>query len=68
MLLFSLTLSLLCYIGEPKGSTSKHTGVIVGAVLAVVVFLVLAFLAGIYALRQKRRATRSEQLNPFGKI
>ncbi|KAJ1402116.1 Serine/threonine-protein kinase, active site [Sesbania bispinosa] len=51
--------------GEPKGSKSKNTGVIVGAVLAVVVFLVLALLAGIYAIRQKRRAKRSAELNPF---
>ncbi|KAL1335859.1 hypothetical protein HN51_030306 [Arachis hypogaea] len=51
------------YGGEPK-SKSKHTGAIIGAVVAVVVFLGLAFVIGMYALRQKRRAERSE-LNPF---
>ncbi|KAK7331992.1 hypothetical protein VNO80_28738 [Phaseolus coccineus] len=51
--------------GEPKGSKSSHTGIIVGAVVAVVVFLVLASLAGMYAIRQKRRAERSAGLNPF---
>ncbi|MED6145711.1 hypothetical protein PIB30_027958 [Stylosanthes scabra] len=51
------------YGGEPK-SKSNHTGVIVGSVVAVLVFLGLAFAGGTYALRQKRRAERSE-LNPF---
>ncbi|XP_047163599.1 leucine-rich repeat receptor protein kinase HPCA1-like [Vigna umbellata] len=51
--------------GEPNGSKSSHTGVIVGAVVAVVVFIVLASLAGMYAIRQKRRAERSAGLNPF---
>ncbi|WVY93788.1 hypothetical protein V8G54_032876 [Vigna mungo] len=51
--------------GEPKSSKSSHTGVIVGAVVAVVVFIVLASLAGMYAIRQKRRAERSAGLNPF---
>ena len=36
-------------------------------VVAVVVFVVLAFFAGRYALRQKTRARRSSELNPFGK-
>jgi len=54
-------------LGEPKGSKSSHTGIIVGAVVAVVVFVVLASLAGMYAIRQKRRAERSAGLNPFGK-
>ncbi|TKY71779.1 leucine-rich repeat receptor protein kinase [Spatholobus suberectus] len=52
--------------GEPEGSnSSSNTGVIVGAVLAVLIFVVLAFLAGMYAIRQKRRAKRSAELNPF---
>lgn len=49
--------------GESKGSKSSHTGVIVGAVVAVLVLLVLAILIGIYAIRQKRR--RSSESNPF---
>ncbi|KAK7306601.1 hypothetical protein VNO77_44550 [Canavalia gladiata] len=53
------------YGGEPKGSKSNHTGVIVGAVVAVSVFVILALLAGVYAIRQKRRAKRSAELNPF---
>ncbi|XP_061341541.1 leucine-rich repeat receptor protein kinase HPCA1-like [Gastrolobium bilobum] len=53
------------YGGEPKGSSSSHTGVIVGVVVAVLVFLVLALLVGIYALRQTRRANRSAEFNPF---
>ncbi|CAJ1961816.1 unnamed protein product [Sphenostylis stenocarpa] len=54
------------YTGEElKGSTSSHTGVIVGAVVAVMVFFVIASLAGMYAIRQNRRAKRSAGLNPF---
>lgn len=49
--------------GESKGSKSSHTGVIVGAVVAVLVLLVLAILIGIYAIRQKR--ARSSESNPF---
>jgi len=61
----SLTLSFLCHLGESEGSKSSHTGVIVGAVVAVLVLLVLAILIGIYAIRQKR--ARSSESNPFGK-
>ncbi|KAE9594958.1 hypothetical protein Lal_00041274 [Lupinus albus] len=53
------------YGGEPKKSSSVHTGVIVGAVVAVVAFLVLAVLAGMYAIRHKRRAQRMKEQNPF---
>ncbi|KAL2341824.1 hypothetical protein Fmac_009764 [Flemingia macrophylla] len=53
------------YGGEPKKTKSSNTGVIVGAVVAVLVFVVVAFLAGMYAIRQKRRAKRSAELNPF---
>ncbi|CAL0300920.1 unnamed protein product [Lupinus luteus] len=53
------------YGGEPKKSSSIHTGVIVGVVLAVVAFLVLAVLAGMYAISQKRRAQRMKEQNPF---
>jgi cbb3-type cytochrome oxidase subunit 3 len=43
-------------------------GVIIGAVAGGTILLLLLLLAGVYALRQKRRAERaSEQLNPFGK-
>jgi hypothetical protein len=51
---------------ESKKSLSK--GVIIGAVAGGTILLLLSLLAGVYALRQKRRAERaSEQLNPFGK-
>jgi hypothetical protein len=51
---------------ESKKSLSK--GVIIGAVAGGTILLLLLLLAGVYALRQKRRAERaSEQLNPFGK-
>ncbi|XP_027335171.1 probable leucine-rich repeat receptor-like protein kinase At5g49770 isoform X2 [Abrus precatorius] len=53
------------YGGESKGSKSSGTGVIVGAVIAALVFIVLALFAGIYAIRQKRIAKRSAELNPF---
>ncbi|CAL0309305.1 unnamed protein product [Lupinus luteus] len=53
------------YEGEPKNSSSGHTGIIVGAALAVFAFLVLAVLAGMYAIHQKRRAQRSKEHNPF---
>ncbi|KAK7302868.1 hypothetical protein RJT34_13765 [Clitoria ternatea] len=52
------------YGGEP-GSKSSNTGIIVGVVVAVSVLVVLALLAGIYAIRQKRNARRSSELNPF---
>lgn len=58
---------LSCQV-EEKSKKSRHTAVIVGAVVAVFVFLVLAMLAGIYAFRQKKRAKRAFDLNPFGKI
>jgi cbb3-type cytochrome oxidase subunit 3 len=42
-------------------------GVIIGAVAGGTILLLLLVLAGVYALRQKRRAERaSEKLNPFG--
>jgi len=42
--------------------------VIIGVVVGVVVLLLLLALAGIYALRQKKRAQRAtDQMNPFGK-
>ncbi|XP_062176314.1 leucine-rich repeat receptor protein kinase HPCA1-like isoform X3 [Alnus glutinosa] len=49
---------------ESKKSLSK--GVIIGVVAGGTILLLLLLLAGVYALRQKRRAERaSEQLNPF---
>ncbi|CAL0334429.1 unnamed protein product [Lupinus luteus] len=53
------------YGGEPKKSSSGHTRIIVGAVLALLTFLLLAVLVGIYAIRQKRRAQRNKEQNPF---
>lgn len=53
------------YIGPSK---SVSMSVIIGTVVGVVVLLLLLAMAGIYALRQKRRAEKAnDQINPFGK-
>ncbi|XP_010441081.1 PREDICTED: probable leucine-rich repeat receptor-like protein kinase At5g49770 [Camelina sativa] len=50
------------------GSVSVNKGIIVGVVVAVVVLLLLLTIAGIYALRQKKRAEKAtDQINPFAK-
>lgn len=54
-------------IGESSRS-SKHTGVIIGAVVGGIVLLILFLLAGLYAIRQKRKAKSAKDFNPFGKI
>ncbi|CAH8279077.1 unnamed protein product [Arabidopsis lyrata] len=47
------------------GSNSSH---IIGAIVGSSVFLLMLMIAGIYALKQKRRAERAnEQINPFAK-
>jgi hypothetical protein len=47
------------------GSNSSH---IIGAVVGSTVFLLILMIAGIYALKQKRRAEKAnDQINPFGK-
>ncbi|KAL1212287.1 Leucine-rich repeat receptor protein kinase HPCA1 [Cardamine amara subsp. amara] len=49
-------------------SKSSNTGIIIGAAVGAVVLLLLLILAGVYALRQKKRAERAtDQNNPFGK-
>ena len=50
------------------GSKSSNMGVIIGAAVGGVVLLLLLTLAGVYALRQRKRADRAtDQNNPFGK-
>ncbi|XP_059445078.1 leucine-rich repeat receptor protein kinase HPCA1-like isoform X1 [Corylus avellana] len=49
-----------------ESKKSLSIGVIIGAVAGGTILLLLLVLAGVYALRQKRRAERaSEKLNPF---
>ncbi|XP_028780345.1 probable leucine-rich repeat receptor-like protein kinase At5g49770 [Neltuma alba] len=52
-------------ISRNESKKSSHIGIIVGVVVAVVVFLAVALLAGIYVVRQKKRAKGSAELNPF---
>jgi amino acid transporter len=62
---FSLFPHLFGISTESKKSLS--IGVIIGAVAGGTILLLLLVLAGVYSLRQKRRAERaSEKLNPFG--
>ncbi|KAF3561064.1 hypothetical protein DY000_02015549 [Brassica cretica] len=50
------------------GSKSSNMGVIIGAAVGGVVLLLLLTLAGVYALRQRKRADRAtDQNNPFAK-
>ncbi|KAL0793896.1 hypothetical protein Bca101_065273 [Brassica carinata] len=50
------------------GSISTNTGIIIGAVVGAVVLLLLLTIAGIYGLRQKKRAEKAKgQNNPFAK-
>ncbi|XP_010482273.1 PREDICTED: probable leucine-rich repeat receptor-like protein kinase At5g49770 isoform X2 [Camelina sativa] len=50
------------------GSNSVNMGIIIGAVVGAVVLLLLLTIAGIYALRQKKRAEKAtDQINPFAK-
>lgn len=59
---------LLCPT-EVGGSKSANKGIIIGAVVGAVVLLLLLTIAGVYALRQKKRAERAtDQNNPFGNI
>ncbi|CAN6979784.1 unnamed protein product [Brassica oleracea var. botrytis] len=47
---------------------SRNMGIIIGAAVGAVVLLLLLTLAGVYALRQRRRADRAtDQNNPFAK-
>ncbi|KAG2298874.1 hypothetical protein Bca52824_035346 [Brassica carinata] len=50
------------------GSKSSNMGIIIGAAVGGVVLLLLLTLAGVYALRQRKRADRAtDQNNPFAK-
>ncbi|XP_023641938.1 probable leucine-rich repeat receptor-like protein kinase At5g49770 [Capsella rubella] len=50
---------------DDKGLKSSH---IIGAVVGSSVFLLMLMIAGIYALKQKKRAERAnDQINPFAK-
>ncbi|XP_013628285.1 PREDICTED: probable leucine-rich repeat receptor-like protein kinase At5g49770 isoform X1 [Brassica oleracea var. oleracea] len=50
------------------GSSSSNMGIIIGAAVGAVVLLLLLTLAGVYALRQRKRADRAtDQNNPFAK-
>ncbi|KAK6119067.1 hypothetical protein DH2020_047185 [Rehmannia glutinosa] len=45
---------------------SSHVGIIVGVAIGVSILVILIILAGIYALRQKKKAKRAiDQSNPF---
>ncbi|EOA14690.1 hypothetical protein CARUB_v10027977mg, partial [Capsella rubella] len=51
-----------------EGSKSSNMGIIIGAVVGAIVFILLLTIAGVYALRQKKRAERATgQNNPFAK-
>ncbi|CAL9242876.1 unnamed protein product [Arabidopsis halleri] len=53
---------------DVESSKSVSMSVIIGTVVGVVVLLLLLAMAGIYALRQKKRAERAtDQMNPFAK-
>ncbi|CAN8306747.1 unnamed protein product [Cochlearia groenlandica] len=50
------------------GSNSSNKGIIIGAIVGVVVLLILLTIAGVYAIRQRKRADRAtDQNNPFAK-
>ncbi|XP_073142267.1 leucine-rich repeat receptor protein kinase HPCA1-like [Henckelia pumila] len=52
-----------CFAGSNK---SSNTGLIIGVVVGGTVLVILICLAGIYAIRQKKKAKRAfEQSNPF---
>ncbi|CAF2124726.1 probable leucine-rich repeat receptor-like protein kinase At5g49770 [Brassica rapa] len=53
---------------DAGGSSSSNMGIIIGAAVGAVVLLLLLTLAGVYALRQRKRADRAtDQNNPFAK-
>lgn len=55
-----------CLLGSNK---SSRVGLIVGVSIGVSFLVLLIILAGIYALRQRKKAKRAvEKSNPFGKI
>ncbi|KAJ0236937.1 Leucine-rich repeat receptor protein kinase HPCA1 [Hirschfeldia incana] len=53
---------------DEGGSKASNMGIIIGAAVGGVVLLLLLTLAGVYALRQRKRADRAtDQNNPFAK-
>ncbi|CAH8279073.1 unnamed protein product [Arabidopsis lyrata] len=56
------------FSGVEGSSKSSNKSILIGAVVGAVVLLLLLTIAGIYALRQKKRAERATgQNNPFAK-
>ncbi|XP_020870002.1 probable leucine-rich repeat receptor-like protein kinase At5g49770 isoform X2 [Arabidopsis lyrata subsp. lyrata] len=56
------------FVADQYKTFSVSMSVIIGTVVGVVVLLLLLAMAGIYALRQKRRAEKAnDQINPFAK-
>uniref|UniRef100_A0A1J3K1V3 non-specific serine/threonine protein kinase n=2 Tax=Noccaea caerulescens TaxID=107243 RepID=A0A1J3K1V3_NOCCA len=56
------------HFSDGQGSKSSNLTIIIGASVGVAVLLLLLTIAGIYALRQKKRAQRAtNQNNPFSK-
>lgn len=55
-------------LGESGGSKSTNIGIIIGAAAGGCVLLSLLILAGVYAYRQKRRAEKANEQNPFGTL
>ena len=66
---FSLHIDLGIGVPTSSNKSSKLSiGIIIGAAAGGSAFLLLLLLAGLYALRQKRRAERATELShPFGK-
>ncbi|TXG53539.1 hypothetical protein EZV62_018795 [Acer yangbiense] len=53
------------FTGETRKSEKTSIGVIIGAAVGGCVLLLLLVLAGVYAYRQKRRAEKANDQNPF---
>lgn len=63
-------MSCMSFLSLSLGSgRSSNVGIIIGVTVGGAVLLLLIVLAGIYALRQKKKAKRAIEIsNPFGKI
>ncbi|CAH8306513.1 unnamed protein product [Eruca vesicaria subsp. sativa] len=63
-----LICSVVFFSTDGEGSKSSNMSIIIGAAVGGVVLLLLLTLAGVYALRQRKRADRAtDQNNPFAK-
>ncbi|CAN7008586.1 unnamed protein product [Brassica rapa subsp. trilocularis] len=63
-----ISMAQLFFATDAGGSSSSNMGIIIGAAVGAVVLLLLLTLAGVYALRQRKRADRAtDQNNPFAK-